>query len=305
MGFYAPAEIVRDAREHDVEVRHVDVNFSLWDNTLELKPDGPLALRLGFRQIDGFHEEWSKVLMTARGNGYRSVDSLARRAHLPKRALVILAEADAFQSLEEDRRESLWAVRRLPDDDALPLFATQFVEEQPEEEIAPLPKMPLGEHVLADYRMLRLSLRAHLMQFLRAVFSAEGVRSCAEISAARDGVRVACAGIVLTRQMPGDAGVVFVTLSDETGVCNVVVWPKLVEEFRRAVMGGRLLLVQGKIQRSPEDVVHLVAEKIFDRTAELDRISEDDTAPPAPRADEGLHRHPRNVRVIPRSRDFH
>jgi error-prone DNA polymerase len=304
MGFYAPAEIVRDARDHDVEVRHVDVNFSAWDNTLEHKPDGTLALRLGFRQIDGFGEEWSNTLIAARGNGYRDVDSLARRARLPKRALVILAEADGFQSLGEDRRESLWAVRRLPDDEALPLFRAQYVEEQPEEEIAPLPTMPLGEHVLADYRMLRLSLRAHLMQFLRGLFYAEGVLSCAEISAARDGMRAACAGIVLTRQMPGDAGVVFVTLSDETGVCNVVVWPKLVETFRRAVMGGRLLLVEGKIQRSPENVVHLVAEKIFDRTAELDRIADDDTDAPF-RVDDGLHRHPRNVRVIPRSRDFH
>jgi error-prone DNA polymerase len=159
--------------------------------------------------------------------------------------------------------------------------------------------------VLADYRMLRLSLRAHLMQFLRGVFSSEGVLSCAEISRAKDGMRASCAGIVLTRQMPGDAGVVFVTLSDETGVCNVVVWPKLVEQFRRAVMGGRLLLVQGKIQRSPEDVVHLVAEKIFDRTAELERIAEDHTDAPPLRDDDGLHCHPRNVRVIPRSRDFH
>jgi error-prone DNA polymerase len=305
MGFYAPAEIVRDAREHDVEVRHVDVNFSAWDNTLEHKQDGTLALRLGFRQIDGFREEWSDVLIAARGNGYRDVDSLARRAQVPKRALVILAEADSFQSLSQDRREILWAVRRLPDDEALPLFRAQFVEEQPEEDIAPLPRMPLGEHVLADYRMLRLSLRAHLMQFLRQVFSSEGVLSCAEIAAAKDGVRATCAGIVLTRQMPGDAGVVFVTLSDETAVCNVVVWPKLVEEFRRAVMGGRLLLVKGKIQRSPENVVHLVAESIFDRTAELDRISEDDSDAPALRSNEGLHRHPRNVRVIPRSRDFH
>ncbi|HEX3430974.1 MAG TPA: error-prone DNA polymerase [Rhizomicrobium sp.] len=305
MGFYAPAEIVRDARDHDVAVHHVDVNFSLWDNTLEHKPDGTLALRLGLRQIDGFHEEWSNVLIAQRGNGYRDVDSLARRARLPKRALIILAEADSFQSLGEDRREILWAVRRLPDDEALPLFRTQFVEEQPEEAIAPLPKMPLGEHVLADYRMLRLSLRAHLMQFLRPLFSLEGVLSCAEISAAKDGVRARCAGIVLTRQMPGDAGVVFVTLSDETDVCNVVVWPKLVETFRRAVMGGRLLLVEGKIQRSPEDVVHLVAQKIFDRTEELDRIAEEDEGTPPHRADDGLHRHPRNVRVIPRSRDFH
>jgi error-prone DNA polymerase len=305
MGFYAPAEIVRDAREHGVEVRHVDVNSSEWDNTLEPGPDGSLALRLGFRQVDGFREDWATLLRQSRGNGYRALDSLARRVKLPKRALVILAEADSFQSLSQDRREILWGVRRLPDDDALPLFAAQFVEEQPEEEIAPLPRMPLGEHVLADYRMLRLSLRAHLMQFLRGMFCAEGVMSCAEISQASDGMHAACAGIVLVRQMPGDAGVVFITLSDETGVANVVVWPRLFEQFRREVMGARLLVVEGKIQRSPEDVIHLVAERIYDRTFELDRIAEDDGEKPQFSSQEGLHRHPRNVRILPRSRDFH
>ena len=306
MGFYAPAEIVRDARDHTVEVRHVDVNFSQWDNTLEHRADGALALRLGFRQIGGFREDWATTLITARGNGYRDVDSLARRAHLPKQALVILAEADSFRSIAQDRREILWAVRRLPDDDALPLFAAQFVEEQPAEDIAPLPTMPLGEHVLADYRMLRLSLRAHLMDFLRDLFREEGIMSCAEVGKARDGARGACAGIVLVRQMPGDAGVVFVTLSDETGVANVVVWPKLFETFRRAVMGARLLLVEGKIQRSPEGVVHLVAERIVDRSQELERISEEDgEAPTSFRSVEGLHRHPRNLRVVPLSRDFH
>jgi error-prone DNA polymerase len=305
MGFYAPAEIVRDARDHDVEVRHVDVNFSAWDNTLEHRADGALALRLGLRQIDGFREDWATKLIAARGNGYRDVDSLARRTRLPKRALVILAEADSFQSLSQDRREILWAVRRLPDNDALPLFAAQFVEEQPAEEIAPLPLMPPGEHVLADYRMLRLSLRAHLMQFLRDLFQGEGVMSCAEVSTGSDGARACCAGIVLVRQMPGDAGVVFITLSDETGVTNVVVWPRLFETFRRAVMGARLLLVEGKIQRSPEGVVHLVAERIFDRTAELDRISEEHSDPPPLHPQTGLHRHPRNVRILPHSRDFH
>src|SRR6185295_5457367 len=129
MGFYAPAEIVRDAREHGVQVRHVDVNYSAWDNTIESGPNG-LALRLGFRQIDGFHEDWAdKKMIPARGNGYSSVDNLARRARLPKRALILLAEADSFQSLGVDRRETLWAVRRIPDDDALPLFASRFVEE--------------------------------------------------------------------------------------------------------------------------------------------------------------------------------
>ena len=309
MGFYAPAEIVRDAREHDIEVRHVDVNFSEWDNTLETDEKGRLALRLGFRQVDGFQEKWAGTLVRCRGNRYGAVGDIARRAKLPKRALIILAEADCFQSLHKDRRETLWDVRRLADDDALPLFASQFVEEQPEEEIAPLPMMPESEHVLADYQMLRLSLRAHLMKFLRDLFRDEGVKSCAEISdplRTKDGDAAACAGIVLTRQMPGDAGVVFITLSDETSVTNVVVWPRLVEEFRREIMGARLLLVEGKAQRSIDNVVHLVAERIYDRTDELDRLSEDQNDAPSFRSQGAArHHHPRNVRVVPKSRDFH
>ena len=307
MGFYAPAEIVRDARDHGVEVRHVDVNHSAWDNTLEAGEGNAPVLRLGFRQIDGFGEDWSQKLVAARGNGYSDIGSLMRRAHLPKRALLILAEADSFQSMDMDRREALWAIRRIADVDALPLFAARYVEELAPEEIAPLPAMPLSEHVLADYQMLRLSLRAHLMQFLRDLFHAEGIRSCAEIAKAPDGVSAACAGIVLTRQMPGDAGVVFITLSDEAGIANVVVWPRLVEKFRREIMGSRLLLVRGKVQRSPEGVVHLVAERMFDRTDELERLSDDDATGPSFRsqAAKHLHRHPRNVRVVPKSRDFH
>jgi error-prone DNA polymerase len=314
MGFYAPAEIVRDAREHAVEVLPVDVNHSRWDNLLEADGRGGLALRLGFRQVDGFTEKWAEVLVGARGNRYSGVESLARKARLPKRAMIILAEADCFQSLNKDRREILWEVRRLADTETLPLFAAQYVEEQPEEEIAALPAMPLSEHVLADYQMLRFSLRAHLMAFLREMFREEGVDDCRYVSSptdypvpvSRDGERVRCAGIVLTRQMPGDAGVVFITLSDETGVTNVVVWPKLVKEFRREIMSGRLLLIEGIVQRSKEDVVHLVAERIIDRTGELERLSEDDIEAPSFRSQAARHlnRHPRNVRVVPKSRDF-
>jgi len=314
MGFYAPAEIVRDAREHAVEVLPVDVNESDWDNKLVPSPRG-LALRLGFRQLDGFSEKWCKVLVGARGNRYGGVESLARKARLPKRAMLILAEADCFQSLNKDRREVLWEVRRLADTETLPLFAAQYVEEQPEEDIAALPAMPLSEHVLADYQMQRFSLRAHLMAFLRDVLRGEGIDDCRYVSSpatyplpvSRDGEKLRCAGIVLTRQMPGDAGVVFITLSDETGVANVVVWPDLVKAFRREIMSGRLLVVEGTVQRSKEDVVHLVAERIIDRTAELDRLSEDDVEAPSFRSQAAKHlnRHPRNVRVVPKSRDFH
>jgi error-prone DNA polymerase len=301
MGFYAPAEIVRDAREHGVEIMPPDINASTWDHALERDGKGAWGLRLGLRLVDGLGEVLAARVAERRGDGYASFHVFVRRTELPRRALVILAEADAFRSVGMDRREALWAVRRLPDDAPLPLFAA--AEELPAENAAPLPAMPLSEQVLADYQMLRLSLKGHLMQFLREVFRAEGIVSCGEVGGARDGTPARCAGIVLTRQMPGDAGVVFITLSDETGVANVVVWPKLVEEFRRAIMGGRLLLVEGRIQKSPEGVVHLVAERILDRTHELDRLSEDEVAPP--RDTDQMHRHPRNVRAVPKSRDFH
>jgi error-prone DNA polymerase len=288
-----------------VEVCHVDVNYSQWDNTLEDGPKG-LALRLGFRQVEGFREDWANALVHARGNRFNAVADVARRAKLPKRALIILAEADSFQSIDKDRREILWAVRRLPDDEDLPLFAASYTEEQPEEDISPLPVMPLSEHVVADYQMLRLSLKAHLMFFLRDLFRAEGVSNCAEIGKAKDGMRAACAGIVLTRQMPGEAGVVFITLSDEQGVANVIVWPRLVPVFRREIMGARLMVVEGKVQRGDGDVVHLIAERIFDRSEELERLSEDEQNAPSWRAQaSSLHRHPRNVRTVPKSRDFH
>ena len=308
MGFYAPAEIVRDAREHDVPVRHVDVNFSMWDNILEKDANGTggLALRLGFRQIDGFREDWANTLVQARGNRFNAVADVARKAKLPKHALIILAEADSFQSIDKDRREILWAVRRLPGEEDLPLFAATYTEEQPDEEIAPLPTMPLSEHVVADYQMLRLSLKAHLMFFLRDLFRGEGILTCAEINTAKDGTKASCAGIVLIRQMPGDSGVVFITLSDEKCVTNVVVWPRLVSVFRREIMGARLLVVEGKVQRGEGDVVHLVAERIFDRSEELHRLSEDEQNAPSRRAQvSSLHKHPRNVRTVPKSRDFH
>ncbi|MGZ6023100.1 MAG: error-prone DNA polymerase, partial [Rhizomicrobium sp.] len=310
MGFYAPAEIVRDAREHGVEVLAPDANFSDWDNTLE--HGSALSMRLGFRQIDGFHEDWARRITENRGYGYVSFAEFVRRSDLPKKALMVLAEADGLRSFGMDRREALWAVRRLPDQHTLPLFEAQRMKELPTEHISPLPEMPLSEHVLADYQTLRLSLKGYPMQFLRELFAAEKVKSCAEVEATDDGKRVRCAGVILVRQMPGDAGVVFITLSDETGITNVVVWPKLVETFRREIMGARLLLVEGKVQKS-EGVVHLVAEHVFDRTRELDRLSEDTLRPfqgrledlAYQRPDSRSPRHPRQVRILPKSRDFH
>jgi error-prone DNA polymerase len=305
MGFYAPAEIVRCAQDHGVTVLTPDAAFSAWDSTLERDAKGALCLRLGLRQIDGLREEDARAIMEERGHGYRGFADFARRTSLPKRALVTLAEADAFRGFGLDRREGLWAVRRLPDDDPLPLFAHEgskggAAPEMGAEQIAPLPAMPLSEHVLADYQTVRLSLKGYPTQFLRRDYDAEGIVSCKGIGELPDGAPAACAGVVLVRQRPGEGKAIFITLSDETGVCNVVVWARTFEHFRKEVMGSRLLLVEGRVQKSPEGVVHLMAENMVDRSADLRRLS----GAAVPRQD-ATQRHPRNVRVLPPSRDFH
>jgi error-prone DNA polymerase len=312
MGFYAPAEIVKDALDHHVEVHAPDVNFSAWDNILERSSTGALSVRLGFRQIDGFREEWAKIIAQNKREEFPDFEQFTGRTRLSKAALIVLAEADALRSLGMDRREGLWSVRHLPDDDALPLFERRQAPELATEHNRPLPLMPRSEHVLADYQTLRLSLKGDPMEFLRERFREEGVMSCAEVGEAKDGKWGKCAGVILVRQMPGTAGVVFITLRDETGIANVVVWPSVLEKFRKEVMGGRLLLIEGKIQRSPEAIVHIIADRISDRSVELERLSDDtfrpqihaDQIPPPPDSRE-MHRHPRNVRVLPKSRDFH
>lgn len=316
MGFYAPAQIVREAQENGgVEPRPIDVNSSTWDNLLEPGASGwksPWALRLGLRQLDGFKEDWAERLVAARGEGYRDVEELARRARLPARAMRLLADADAFRSLGLDRREALWAVRRLPDDEALPLFEAAQARELGTERAMALPSMPLAEHVVADYQTVRLSLKGHPMGLLRSRFARERVASCAQISATRDGTWASVAGVVLVRQRPGKGNAIFITLEDETGITNVVLWARDFERFRREVMAARLLLVEGRVQKSPEGVIHLMAKRVVDRSAELLSLSDTHRAEIVlTRADEFQHpqipraRHPRNVRILPKSRDFH
>jgi error-prone DNA polymerase len=314
MGFYAPAQLVRDARDHGVEVRAIDINASDWDSKLEPVEGGNLALRLGFRQINGFREGWGAALQDARTlRPFGSVEDLAHRASLPPAALRKLADADGFGSLGKGRRDALWEVRRTPADQ-LPLFAFADASELGKETEAALPLMPLAEEVVADYQTIRLSLKAHPLQFLRPAFAEEGVLSCAETCAARDGRKVKTAGIVLIRQRPGKGNAVFITIEDETGIVNALLWARDMEPQRRAVMAARLMLIEGEIQRSKEGVVHLMASRITDRTAMLDRLA-DSGGPAAPlgRGDEASrpppprrnHGHPRNVRILPRSRDFH
>jgi len=337
MGFYAPAQIVGDARQNGVEVREIDVLYSFSQNTLEERSGKHHALRLGFRQIDGFKyadpdeerwcqtqgkaksEDWGEAIVEARlRQPFTSLEDFARETSLPKRALILLADADAFRSLGLDRRSALWAVRRLPDDVPLPLFQSTAAREQPDEGSAPLPQMPLSEEVVADYQTMRLSLKGHPMEFLRMMFTEEGVVSCAAITHNNDKRRVRCAGVVLVRQRPGSAkGVVFMTLEDETGIANVVVWPKVMENFRKEVMGARLIEIEGVIQSSPDRVVHLVADRLFDRTPDMIGLSNDALRPylQAESFSEGGQqlipsashkaRHPRQVRILPASRDFH
>lgn len=302
MGFYAPAQIVRDARDHRVEVRGIDVNVSDWDNKLE---GAALALRLGFRQMDGFREGWAEAIAAARP--FASVEEVARRARLPQRALRLLADADAFRSIGFDRRAALWEVRRTPDAE-LPLFAHAHAAELGAEPDMTLPAMPAVEHVVTDYQTLRLSLQGHPMQFLRDRLDRMGVTSCAGIMAATAGAKVVAAGLVLVRQRPGKGNAIFVTLEDEGGITNVVLWARLFEAYRREVMGARLMLVEGEVQRSREGIVHLMGARVRDRSDLLDRLGE--APPPMPTREEGrvvpiAARHPRDVRLVPKSRDFH
>ena len=321
MGFYAPAQIVRDAREHGVTVRPVDVNESGWDNSLEETEEGYHALRLGLRQIGGLPKEDAERIVGARvedeGHApYPDVAALHRRAGIAVSAIETLAAADAFGSAGLDRRQALWQTRALAEAPPLPLFeAAEEHDEGPEPAVA-LPAMADGEQVVEDYRALRLSLRAHPLSFLRERLAGRGALPAEAFLRAQDGDRAATAGLVLVRQRPGSAkGVIFMTLEDETGVVNVVVWPNVLEKYRQAILGGRLVLVRGRIQRAGE-IVHLVAARVEDLTGWLDLLTpEQGSAQPSPdRVGAGSHggrrlaaspsRHPRNQRVIPNSRDF-
>ncbi len=343
MGFYAPAQIVRDAREHGVTVHAADVNHSDWDNRLEVgAADGTVherwkwnvagerrdvghALRIGFRQIDGFHQAWGQAIVAERrANGpFSSIEELCRRVRLPvgdqneltarsarqlpPRALRLLADADACQSMGLERRPAAWEVRRLPGGGELPLFAAANARELAPEPSPALPAMPLSEEVTADYQTTRLSLKQHPLHFLREKLRAEGVLSSAELLAVPDGRRAKVAGVVLVRQRPGKGNAIFATLEDEAGVVNILLWARLFEEYRRPLMASRLMEIHGKVQKSEEGVLHVIADHVVDRTTLLDRLGEEDSiaSDARPRFHSPRARHPRDVLIIPKSRDFH
>ncbi|MGL4404457.1 MAG: error-prone DNA polymerase, partial [Notoacmeibacter sp.] len=406
MGFYAPAQIVRDAREHQIIVRPVDVSFSNWDSILEEVDDGIHAVRLGFRQLDGLREDTMREFVARREHlpVFESLEDV-RKAGLSVAVLERLAAGDGLRSVAQnmqdeapdlfpcgrdvrdsgqrgvsisilsplcvtqegdislargeigahpdksvelaskplDRRNALWDVRGLMSDKPLPLFDAFNADPAGFDVPANLPEMPLSEHVVADYQTARLSLKAHPVSFLRGLYKKQRIIESRQLLTCRHGDKITVAGVVLVRQRPGTAkGVVFMTLEDETGVANIVVWKKLMEQYRKEVMQARLVAVEGIVQRAG-DVIHVVARKVIDRTSDLSLLAENgvaDFAVPLARADEVARpvdedgrvkrmraragalsnnqplplptqtqpvrgSHPRNVRVIPKSRDFH
>ncbi|MBV9954311.1 MAG: error-prone DNA polymerase [Pseudolabrys sp.] len=297
MGFYSSSQIVRDVREHGVEVRAPDINFSHWDSTLEpgrraaahlhalhkaMAGDirATHAVRLGLREIKGMAETDAKLMAAKRGRGYDSVRDLWLRTGLPPKVLARLADADAFASLGLSRRDALWAAKalgRVGDcNDDLPLFgaindAQRIVAAEPD---VALPPMPLGEEVVNDYRFFRLSLKAHPAQFLRTDLSRRGIIRNETLRSVANNSRVTISGLVTCRQRPGSAkGVVFITMEDESAVANVIVWPKAFERFRPAILGARYIAVRGRVQ-SEAGVIHVVAEHIEDLTMLLATLAD-------------------------------
>jgi error-prone DNA polymerase len=300
MGFYAPAQIVRDARDHGVEIRPVCINASRWDCTLEPTGDDRFAVRLGFRLTRGLANKDGAEIVAARADRpFESVDDLWRRADVPVASLVQLAEADAMkESLGLARREALWALKALRDE-PLELFAAASAREartieEVREPAVSLRPMTSGGEVVEDYRHVGLTLRQHPASFLRADLTSRRIVTCIDAMNARDGKRLTTAGLVLVRQRPGSAkGVMFITIEDESGIANLVVWPSLYERQRRIILGAGMIAVQGRVQREGE-VVHLVAQHMTDLSKELAEVGERDDSFPVPhgRGDEFYHGSP-------------
>ncbi|MGF7006178.1 error-prone DNA polymerase [Aminobacter sp. BE322] len=294
MGFYRPAQLVRDAQDHGVEIRQVDINHSIWDCALERSGFDPKrirprhaemrdvirtshAVRLGFRQIRGLSDKKMRAFVERRGKGYVSVRDVWLRSGLDVGEIELLAQADAFRSIGIDRRAALWAVRALDGRSAaemLPLFDRPDVQLADNEPETQLPRMPLGEHVIHDYRSLGLSLKAHPVAFLRHHLDRAGITPNARLGSVPDGRRVSVAGLVLVRQRPGKGNAIFLTLEDEHSIANVIVWARVFERFRPVIMGSKFIRVTGKLQ-TESDVIHIVADRMEDLTHWLAAMSEE------------------------------
>jgi error-prone DNA polymerase len=276
MGFYQPAQIVMDARKHGVEVRPVDINHSHWDNTLEKTPfprgegRGDAALRLGFRQVKGIREEDIKLLVSAREKKYTSIHEL-RGIGLSDAALEKLADADAFRSIDLDRRQALWEISAM--DRSVALFTGQPSADEKRENIL-LPQMTAAEHVMHDYAAMALSLKAHPVSFMREKLQQLHILSTSELATtARDGQPVKVAGLVLLRQRPETAGgICFMTIEDETGVANLVIFPNLFEEYRKEILQSKLIMVEGQLQIQGE-VIHVIVKRCYDFSKLLRKLT--------------------------------
>lgn len=323
MGFYSASSIVRDFRDHGGTVLPADINHSGWDHALEPLPATAstpggcqFALRLGLRQIDGMNEDAARQMIARRGAGFSDIRDLHARGGLNMAHLTRLAHADAMRSIALDRRNALWQIKglsgylgKVSGEDDLPLFgqtrqviATLLQDEDKVE----LPILAQGEHVLQDYETQHLSLKAHPVSFLRTTLAARNIIPTSALSQTVNGRSVAVAGLVLVRQRPGTAsGVIFMTLEDETGIANIIVWPKMFERFRKIVMGARMVAVYGTLQ-SEQNVTHVIARRLANLTPDLmDALSSSPIHEHAASKPTNLWRHPRNTRVLPKGRNFH
>jgi error-prone DNA polymerase len=304
MGFYQPAQLVRDARQHGVEVRPPDVGLSDWDCTLEAPSDpnaAHAAVRLGLRQVKGLKDIEAKKIMASRFQGAKTFEDYALGADLSRRSLELLAEADAFRSFGLSRREALWAVKGLADEVGASRTAPILVTQSIREAQVQLPFMTLPKEVAEDYRTTSLSLKKHPVAFFRRGLTAMGAAPSETLNSMKNGARVSVGGLVLVRQRPGTAkGVVFLTLEDETGIANIVCWKDVFDANRRLVMGASFLVVHGTVQAA-SGVIHVVAERFTDLSAKLGELRDHEDAP-------GAAPPPPHARVssqLVRSRDFH
>jgi error-prone DNA polymerase len=298
MGFYAPAQLIAEAKQNNITIRPVDVNFSGWDHRLETDPDnrkGHHALRLGLRLVKGLArgegERIAASQITASqiaasqitnggkqtGLSFSSLDDVMRKADVSAKSLQAIADADGFASLAIDRRQALWAARglarhRLHD---MPLFAHAGRRHERlagNEPVIELPQAELGENVAEDYRNLGLSLKAHPLDLLAKPLGLAGWQLCSHVQNAPDGKRLRIAGLVTMRQRPGTAsGTVFITLEDGQGTANVIIWPKLTETYREALLRAQILGLVGRVQRQ-QAVIHIIAESLFNLNGFLRHI---------------------------------
>ena len=305
MGFYQPAQIVIDAQRHDVEVLPVDVNLSKWDNILEEKSGKYCAMRLGFRQVKGLREEDIKQMISKRGNGYKTIAQMIN-AGITKATLQRLADADAFRSMNFERRQALWQISACIDH-PIGMFSGQPSLNETEQQ-ASLPEMKMSEHVVHDYAATSLSLKAHPVSFIREKLDQLHIVTASELLLMKDGDPVKVAGLVLVRQRPGTAGgICFITIEDETGVANLVVFESLFDKFRKEILQSKLLMVEGKLQREG-DVIHVIVRQCYDLSRMLRSLTtneEDPSVLTLSRADERTHRiDERTVPAFPGGRNF-